>query len=272
MKNIVEHDTLTDKDHQRVATFMNEEAGIQLPKNKRNLIETRLRKRQRTLKCRSLSHYIDYALADTNSEQLHFIDALTTNKTEFFREASHYPFYIDYISAQHPSTVRVWSAGCSSGEEPYTLAILAEEHASTPVSIHATDISTSMLQRANRAVYTHDSAAPIPLHLRKKYLLRRKTETADEIKIAPSPRKRVTFEPFNLITGHYASLSPFDIIFCRNVMIYFNAAQRENIVRQFCRCLKPGGLLFIGHSETLNNEKAMFSSIAPTVYRREGGQ
>jgi len=272
MNDLVEQDTLTDKDHQRVATFMDKEAGIQLPKNKRNLIETRLRKRQRLLKCRSLSHYIDYALGDKNSEQLHFIDALTTNKTEFFREASHYPFYIDYISARHQSTIRVWSAGCSSGEEPYTLAILAEEYADNAVSIHATDISTSMLARAKRAIYTHDSAAPIPLNLRKKYLLRRKTDTADEIKIAPSPRKCVTFEPFNLITGHYASFSPFDIIFCRNVMIYFNAQQRENIVRQFCRCLKPGGLLFIGHSETLNNEKAMLSSIAPTVYRREERQ
>ena len=266
----INYDSLSDKDHARVSLFMNKEAGIQLPTNKKNLIETRLRKRQRALQLKTLSEYIDYALVKSEQEQIHFIDALTTNKTEFFREASHYPFFVDYLAnAKSNDEVRVWSAGCSSGEEPYTLAILASENNRCRVSIMATDISVSMLQRAKRAIYPHSSVTPIPPALRNRYLLRRKTSSADEIKIAPEPRKLVSFKTFNLITGQYNALPQFDVIFCRNVMIYFDAEQRENITRQFCRRLKPGGLLFIGHSETLKNEKPMLSPIAPTIYQRE---
>lgn len=266
----INYDNLTDKDHARVSLFMNKEAGIQLPPNKKNLIETRLRKRQRALKFKSLSDYISYALESSEDEQIHFIDALTTNKTEFFRETSHYDHYAQYLeAAPHNLPLKIWSAGCSSGEEPYTLAMLAAEYRPHNTSILATDISVSMLKRAKRGIYPHSSVNPIPLSMRKRYLLRRKNDTTDEIKIAPDVRKFVTFDTFNLITGKYASLPKFDIIFCRNVMIYFNAEQREKIMLQFCSCLKAGGLLFIGHSETLNNEKPYLCAIAPTVYRRE---
>mgnify|MGYP000093998872 FL=1 len=266
----INYDNLTDKDHARVSLFMSKEAGIQLPQNKKNLIETRLRKRQRALKFKSLSDYISYALDASEDEQIHFIDALTTNKTEFFREASHYDYYVQYLEAAAQNVpLKVWSAGCSSGEEPYTLAMLAAEHRPHNTSILATDISVSMLKRAKRGIYPHSTVTPIPLAMRKRYLLRRKTEATDEIKIAPDVRKFVTFDTFNLITSNYASLPKFDIIFCRNVMIYFNAEQREKIMFQFCSRLKAGGLLFIGHSETLNNEKPHLSTVAPTVYQRE---
>lgn len=266
----IDYDSLNDSDHARVSLFMNKEAGIQLPTNKRNLIETRLRKRQRALQFKTLSEYIDYALVESEQEQVHFIDALTTNKTEFFRESSHYPFFQEYLAnVSSNETVKVWSAGCSSGEEPYTLAMLASESRHPKVSIMATDISVSMLKRAQRAIYPHTAATPIPSAMRQRYLLRRKTSSSDEIKIASTPRQLVSFKTFNLITGQYSSLPQFDIIFCRNVMIYFDADQRENITRQFCRRLKLGGLLFIGHSETLKNEKPTLHAIAPTVYRKE---
>ncbi|WP_394222889.1 CheR family methyltransferase [Alteromonas gracilis] len=269
-ESTISYDSLSDRDHTRVSQFMDRHAGIQLPKNKKNLIETRLRKRQRALNFKTLSEYIKFALESSEDEQIHLIDSLTTNKTEFFREASHYDHYIYYLQSVPSNTqVKIWSAGCSSGEEPYTLALLASEHRPQSTAIFATDISVSMLQRARRAIYPHSSISSIPLTMRRRYLLRRKTEAADEIKISAPVRQLVNFDTFNLITSSYKSLPVFDIIFCRNVMIYFNAQQRESIIRQFCNRLKPQGLLFIGHSETLNNEKPHLRAVAPTVYQRE---
>lgn len=269
LNNNITPDSLSIEDHQRVAAYMNKNAGIQLPKAKKNLIETRLRKRQRTLGFASLKQYIDHALGQSSEEHVHLVDALTTNKTEFFREKNHYDYYINYLNQNaHHKDITIWSAGCSSGEEPYTLAILANEHNHSNVSIHATDISVSMLNKAKRAVYPHTSVTPIPLPMRQRHLLRRKREFADEVKIAPHCRDIIRFYNFNLVTGQFAALPEFNIIFCRNVMIYFSAEQREKIVHQFTQRLVKGGLLFIGHSETINSGKSQLRVVAPTIYQK----
>lgn len=268
MTNALKYDNLSARDHHRIAEFVESQAGILLPEHKRGLIETRLRKRQKALRFNSLKDYIAHALEHKNQEQSALIDALTTNKTEFFREPTHYPIFVDIIRSLKVRPVRIWSAGCSNGKEPYTLAMVAAEH-KIPVKIIATDISDEMLQHARRAIYPHDDIDPVPVSMRPKYLMRRKTSTTDEVKIAKNIRNCVTFSHFNLIKDAFHTESPFDIIFCRNVMIYFNQMQRKRIVTGFNTALKPGGTLFIGHSETIKGMVPQLVSIAPTVYQRQ---
>ena len=268
LRSDIQYDALHPRDHERIARFIGDQAGIQLPEHKRNLIETRLRKRQRALGYQTLRDYVGEALKPGSKETLFLIDALTTNKTEFFREASHYEWYMRYLKEHRGTeTIQIWSAGCSSGEEPYTLSMLAIEQDAI-VRIVATDISCSMLDVARRAIYLHKTVTPVPLALRNKYLLRRKTDDRDEVKIARAVRQNVRFDEFNLITDDFAVMPRFDMIFCRNVMIYFNPLQRQQLVDRFYRQLKPGGLFFIGHSESLKETADKFNSVVPTVYQR----
>lgn len=268
LRSDIQYDALHPRDHQRIARFIGEQAGIQLPEHKRNLIETRLRKRQRALGYQTLRDYVGEALTPGSDETLFLIDALTTNKTEFFREASHYEWYTRYLKENgRAEPIHIWSAGCSSGEEPYTLSMLAMEERAD-VRIVATDISCSMLELARRAIYLHKTVTPVPLALRNKYLLRRKTDGRDEVKIARAVREKVRFDEFNLITDDFAAMPRFDMIFCRNVMIYFNTLQRQQLVDRFYRQLKPGGMFFIGHSESLKDTAGKFDIVVPTVYLR----
>jgi chemotaxis protein methyltransferase CheR len=278
------NDALSERDHRRVAAFIEGHAGIQLPASKRSLIEGRLRKRQRALGYGSLHAYIDHAL-DTagEGERLHLLDALTTNKTDFYREADHFRYLRQHVlgelaakrAAGWQRPLRIWSAGCSSGEEPYTLAIelleLRRELPGLRFEIVATDISASSLEKARRGIYPHSRVEPIPLPLRKRYLLRSRDRKQDLVRIAPEVREQVSFDSFNLLTDAYDFSPKFDLIFCRNVMIYFNQADRSQIAHRFAATLQPGGLLFIGHSETLNDTGAEFVQQVPTIYRASQG-
>lgn len=275
-------DPLSERDHRRVAHYIEQVAGIQLPASKRSLIEGRLRKRQRKLGCATLHDYIDLALESDNGvdERIHLIDAITTNKTDFYREPDHFRFLRTHIIERLAprrdrgwrEPLRIWSAGCSSGEEPYTLAMemleLRRDYPGFRFEILATDISASSLDSARRAIYPHSRVEDIPLDLRRRYLLRSRDRMADRVRIAPEVRETVRFDTFNLLTDAYSFASPFDVIFCRNVMIYFNLADRTEIVRRFAGSLVSAGLLFIGHSETLNERGATFEQLVPTVYQR----
>lgn len=268
-------DRLKEADHRRVAVFVDQHAGIQLPAQKRNLIETRLRKRQRALGFDSLTDYIDFALDLNQNEHVLLIDALTTNKTEFFRERDHFDVLVEYVRHQIPRTITrekpldCWSAGCSSGQEPYTIAMVLRHMLLEDFLIWATDISVSVLERARKAVYPHREADAISLDYRKKYLLRSKDKPSDLIKMSSDIRRHVQFSEFNLVSGNFRSLRPFDVIFCRNVMIYFDSRQRHKIIRQFHSVLRPGGLLFIGHSETITADLFGFRQLVPTVYVKQ---
>jgi len=280
---VIKQDALPETYRQKVELFISQNVGIQLPKNKHILIESRLRKRQRILKLASLVQYVDYALAPENStaERLHLIDALTTNKTDFYREANHFAFLRDKIENKlsnnrvwtFSTPFRAWSAGCSSGEEPYTLAIelseIKRKHPTFHFEIDATDISVSCLQKARDGIYPFERITPIPLPLRKRYLYKSKKPDKKLVAISDDLQKTVRFFTFNLLTSSYDKFNYYDVIFCRNVLIYFSLQDREKIVRNLTLSLKPGGLLIVGHSETLSGSSSPVSRLKPTIYQRQ---
>lgn len=273
---------LSEKQLRRVADYIGREVGIQLETSKHTLVEGRLRRRLRLLGFDDFRDYLDFVLdsADGRNEQLHLIDAITTNKTDFFREPEHFRYLVDtalpelerYRRQHGRPDLHFWSAGCSSGEEPYTLAIVLSEtmehHPGLRFSILATDISKTSLQAAKRAVYSEKRIEPVPLELRRKYFLRSKNRAEELVKMGPELRSRITLGSLNLMATSFGIKQKMDVIFCRNVMIYFNNPIREKLVQRFERQLLPGGYLFIGHSESLNNLKHGLKMVAPMVYRK----
>jgi chemotaxis protein methyltransferase CheR len=275
-------DSLSRKDHKLVAAYIERVAGIQLPESKVSLIEGRLRKRQRQTGHVSLHEYINVVLNSDECEQerLHFLDALTTNKTDFYREPDHFQTLRNHVlktlAPLHQQgwkqPLRIWSAGCSSGEEPYTLAIemmeLRRELTGLRFTIQATDISNSSLITARNATYAHNRVEPVPSALRKRYLLRSRNKAKDLVCMGPELRDKVKFSVFNLLTDEYNFQSRFDIIFCRNVMIYFNNEDRNQIIDRFSHSLVQGGLLFIGHAESIADRSSKFKQTVPAVYQK----
>ena len=167
----------------------------------------------------------------------------------------------------------IWSAGCSTGAEPYTLAIVLEEFANGwggfDYSILATDISTRVLSKAREGIYTEEEVGPIPLPLKKKYLLRSKNREKKIVRIAPEIRSKVIFNRLNFMDAEYAVPNALDVIFCRNVIIYFDHPTQQLVLSRLCRCLLPGGYIFLGHSETLNGFRLPLKQVTATVYRKE---
>ena len=207
------------------------------------------------------------------------IDVITTNKTDFFREPGHFEFLtgvaLPSLAAGSSRPLNVWSAGCSSGEEPYTLAIVlseyAQEHPGFQFSILATDISTRVLEKARLGVYDIGTIAPIPAEAKRKYLLKSRDRNKPRARVAPEIRARVAFQRLNLMDAEFGLANPMDVIFCRNVVIYFDKTTQEQLIRKFARNLRPRGYLFMGHSETLHGFDVPLAQVAPTVYRNTGG-
>lgn len=272
-------------DHQRVAAFIERIAGIQLPEHKRSLVETRLRRRVKATGYASIQAYLDFAFSPAGeaTEQVLMLDALTTNKTDFFREPAHFKYLIQYVKTillplkkvGWIKPLKVWCSASSTGEEPYSLAMvlceLERQLSGFRFELLATDIAPSALVTAKKAIYDHQRIAPVPEALRKRYLLRSKDTRKPLIRMAPELRERVEFDQFNLITGRYAELPIFDVIFCRNVMIYFCAEDRDRVVQQMAQRLSQQGRLFIGHSESLGAHRHIFEQEIPTVYSLKAG-
>ena len=276
---------LSDRDLRRVAEYIGAEVGIQLPESKRTLVEGRLAKRLRRLGFPDYTSYLDHVLDAPGgvTERIHLVDVITTNKTDFFREPQHFRYLADRALPElerirrlaGKSELTVWSAGCSSGEEPYTLAmVLSEAAARQPglrFSILATDISEQALRTAVRAVYPEESVVPVPLPLRRKYLLRSRNSGEGLVRMGPELRARVRFGRLNLMVRAFGLGRSMDVIFCRNVMIYFSSAGRRELVRRFEAQLAPGGYLFVGHSESLHGLHTGLRQLSPTVYRKGQG-
>lgn len=272
---------ISKTEFQQLSTFIETHCGIKMPASKKIMMEARLRKRLRALGMTGFRDYCEYffSSAGQREELIFLVDAMTTNKTEFFREPQHFEHL---VRASLPELVRnsgagikrslgVWSAGCSSGEEPYTLAmVLSEVAAGLPgfrFMILGTDISATMLDMARRAVYSEEKIAPIPLRLRQKYLLRSKDKGRSLIKIAPELRAHANFRRLNFMDSDFGMREKMDIIFCRNVLIYFDRETQEQLINRFCQYLSPGGFLFLGHSETTNGLNVPLKQVIPTVYR-----
>lgn len=266
-------DTITDPDFERLRRFFHAASGIRLLDSKKVLVCGRLGKRLREHGLHSYREYLDLIEGPTQpGERQLAVDLLTTNETHFFREPRHFEVMRDMLQKllKRPlnSPVRVWSAACSTGEEPYSLAMtLADELGRRPWSVFASDLSLRVLDEARRALYGAQRASEVPPELAQKYLLQGVDEYAGQYLIAGSLRERVSFGQVNLMEP-LPTLEPFEMIFLRNALIYFDTAAKRQIVEAIAYRLRPGGLLFIGHSETLSGVTDVLEPVAPTIYRR----
>lgn len=272
---------LAERDFKRLSQFISSECGIKVPPTKRTMIESRLQRRLRTLGMGDYKDYCEYlfSLKGMEIEMPHLLDAVTTNTTQFFREPKHFDYLFDnvlpaWFERFGPSReLVIWSAGCSSGEEPYTLSMVlaefAEQNPGFSFVVVATDINNQVLEKAHLAIYPEDKVSQIPPLLRRKYLLRSKNRTSKVVRVIPELRSRVRFRRLNFM-GEFGFREPLDIIFCRNVMIYFDRPVQENLLRKFVYHLRPKGYMFIGHSESLSGMDLGLEQAAPTIYRKKG--
>jgi chemotaxis protein methyltransferase CheR len=273
---------LSARDFRAVRELIHAAAGIALQNGKEGLVRARLGARLRALDLPSVRRYLEYVEHDRSGRELvHMIDVLTTNKTSFFREAEHFRFVETRLVpalASRTTPIRFWSAGCSSGEEAYTLAMVLRESLGADrlrdTRILATDISTRILDRARAAVYPESVVADVPAALAARHFTR-ESEPPSATAAAPGPRFRVTEATRALVTvarlnlmSEWPMRGPFDAIFCRNVMIYFDKPTQERLVQRFARLLAPGGYLFVGHSESLTSLDHGLSYRQPAVYQR----
>lgn len=275
---------LSQRDFLRLSQFIHEKWGINLPPIKKLLLEGRLRKRILQLRMKSFKEYCEYLFSPDGSanEYSQLIDLVTTNKTEFFREKDHFDYLVEFALPtfrgkrlwRQIGPLQIWCAGCSSGEEPYTLAmILSEFTAASPdfsFSILASDISSKVLSVAKSGIYDESRTCGIPLEYKEKYLLRSKDRSLQVVRFIPAIRSKIKFERVNLMEMNASIRQIFHIIFCRNVIIYFDKANQEKVLKKYYDYLAPGGYLFLGHSETLTGLKIPFIPVAPTVYRKPG--
>lgn len=286
MMEACEKRSLSDKDFRLLSGFIEEEVGIKMPASKRSLLESRLGKRLRVLKMGSFSEYTSYLFSPEGEakELVHMIDLVTTNKTDFLRESPHFEFLLNTALTELARTLgagvvrplMVWSAGSSTGEEPYTLAMVLSEFARMypglkyDFAILGTDISTRVLEIACRGIYPEDRVAPVPMELRQRYMLRSRDRSKGEVRMSRSIRSKVRFRRLNFM-DEFRFREPMDVIFCRNVTIYFSREVRDELFRKLCRFLVVGGYMCIGHSETLSGVDLPLEKIAPAVYRRTEG-
>jgi chemotaxis protein methyltransferase CheR len=272
---------LADNDFNRLKAFIESSCGIKLSENKKSMVEGRLRKRIKALGMPGYSEYVDFVFngAKDSVEQTYLINVITTNKTDFFRENNHFELMTSRILPQLSSKkglgtlkpLNVWSCASSTGEEPYTIAMVLAEFFGLggKYRILATDINTTVLSAAQKAIYTEDKARDIPLALKKKYLMRSKDPQERLVRFRPEIRNKVKFSRLNLKAPSYMIAEPVDIIFCRNVLIYFDVKTQEEMLRKMCGYLNPGGFLFMGHSESIHGMDLPVKNYAPTVYVRD---
>lgn len=275
---------ISDREFQRFRTLVHERSGIALGPHKRHLLRARLGRRLRMLGIATFAEYYDYLMdpATGPEEMTAFINAITTNKTDFFREAHHFTYLAGpwaaarrTAAANGPRRLRLWSAACSTGEEVYTLAMtLAEARFLPPawdVRILASDIDTDVLAQTESAIYPIDRATPIPPELLKRYFLRRRTAADAEIRVRPELRSLVTVRRINLADTTWPIRTQFEAIFCRNALIYFDRDMQRAILGRLVAHLAPGGQLFLGHAESVFGLVEGLVHIGNTIYTWRGG-
>lgn len=268
---------LNNKDFARLCESITGEFGIKIPDAKKIMLQSRLQKRIDDLGYSNFPDYIEYVFSKNGmkEEVLHMIDAVSTNKTDFFREREHFDYLVntllpDLCPDGKRESLKFWSAGCSSGEEPYSLAmVLAEYRIGNPLIdflVYGTDISASVLKTANQAMYKVDRIDAIPLELRTKYFLRSKNREDKKAKIVPELREKVAFSRLNLIDEYYPTPFVFDVVFCRNVLIYYERHMQEKIILKLCSRIRQGGYLFLGHSESIAGLNVPLKHVQPAIF------
>ena len=261
------------RDFERVRALIYQRAGISLHTGKQAMVYSRLSRRLRETSHRSFASYLEWLEQSSGpageQEWQEFINCLTTNLTSFFREEHHFHALADDLKARAGRPLRIWCNAASTGEEPYTLAMTAVEAlgANAPVKIVASDIDTKVLATAVRAVYPADSRGLSPERLRQ-HCLRGTGANAGKMRIKPELARMIEFRTLNLMDAHWSLGEPFDIVFCRNVMIYFDAATQRRVLAQIHTVMRPGSLLFVGHSENFTDSKQLFRLRGKTIYER----
>lgn len=280
MTLILDNLVLKESDFLMISNLVHEHCGINLHAGKKELVRARLAKRLREGDFRTFPEYIKYALEDsTGAEFSILIDSLSTNLTSFFREPKHFDFLQSSLlpalfhkkKKMRNFKLRGWSAGCSTGEEPYSLAITLLDAIARGerwnVKLLATDISQRVLKIAMRGIYDKQRVASVPSLQKQRYLVHRVRKDDSVFEVAPAVRNVVAFRYLNLIQT-WPFHGPIDFIFCRNVMIYFDKDTQQNLVNRFWDVLDSGGILFTGHSESLTGIEHQFKYIQPTIYRK----
>jgi chemotaxis protein methyltransferase CheR len=260
----------TERDFERVRRMIRDRVGIALNESKQNMVYNRLVKRLRLLGIASVAEYLGMLDDAASPEWQHFVNALTTNLSHFFREEYHFPILVEHLKALGRSPVRVWSAAASTGEEPYSIAIaLCEAYGSLqpPASILATDIDTHVLEQAQRGVYAMEKVEQIAAERLKRFFLRGTGANAGQAKVRPELARLIDYRRLNLTEDGWGLEGRFDAVFCRNVMIYFDKATQYQVLQRIHRVLAPDGLLFAGHSESFLHAAELFKAAGRTVYR-----
>jgi chemotaxis protein methyltransferase CheR len=272
---------LSERQFRTIARLIEGQVGIKLPAAKRLMLEGRLHKRVRALNCSGIGEYVErlFEEALSDNEFTHLIDAVTTNKTDFFREPAHFDFMREVAvpellrpRGRKPHDLKIWSAACSTGMEAYTVAIVLDDMTRTgsrfQFRILGTDISTAVLQAAKTAIYPRDAIAPVPPELVKRYFLSSRDRARDEVRVVPELRRLTHFTRMNLMDASYPVDRDVDIIFCRNVLIYFDRETQRKVVDRLCSHLRPGGYLMVGHSESMiHSAVPALKQVQPTIFR-----
>jgi len=270
-----------DTDFRWVTSLVYERFGIRMGEQKRPLVEARLQKRIRSMGLDSFSEYFSLLRADgTGAELSVLMNLLTTNHSYFWRESGHFSFLASEVldglrssaGPGRPRELRIWSAGCAAGEEVYSIAMQVRDSllpvlASVDIGILATDISAQVLEEARRGVYPETKLRELPPHYRKAYF---ESAGPEAWAVKPEIRNMILFKRLNLMRESFPFQGLFDVVFCRNVMIYFDAASRARLVKALHAVTKPGGYLFIGHSESLQRDESPFEYLRPAIYRKAG--
>jgi chemotaxis protein methyltransferase CheR len=272
-------DQLSTKNFKRLAELIHGYSGIKMPVNKRTMLEGRLRRRMRANRIASLNDYCRFLFDDDGlqTEIIHLIDAVTTNKTEFFREPVHFQFLrnvaLPALAKAGRRSVKAWSAACSTGAEPYTLAMVLEEHQregrKQDYSILCTDLCTQVLGQAVAGIFSEAMIEPVDTDLRRRYVMRARDTSRGLVRIVPELRSKLSFARLNLMDENYPVERDMDLIFCRNILIYFDKPTQSKVLGRLCEHLRPGGYLFLGHSESIVGIDLPVTQITNTVFQRD---
>jgi chemotaxis protein methyltransferase CheR len=277
------NENLSNSDFNRFRSLIYAESGINLSPEKKTMLEIRLRRRLRSLNLSTWGEYCNYVFTPGGQENelVHLIDVVTTNKTDFFREATHFEYLVakalPELAARRGGinrTCLAWSAGCSTGEEPYTLAMVLNEYAQDKPGFQprvlATDISTEVLDKAGMGIFKSEQTSPVPSDLRRKYFMRSRDRQSNLLRVVPELRAMIEFRRLNFMDADFGLSEKPEIIFCRNVIIYFDRATQLQLLRKLTSQLAPGGYFFAGHSESLQGMDLPLVPAAPSVYKKVG--
>ncbi len=276
---LIHPENITESDFLRIGDFIQSNFGIKMPLAKKVMLESRLRTRLRATGITTFKAYTDYLFSEEGmrNEVVHMIDMVSTNKTDFYREPMHFEYMLTHVlptlyKEYGTNPIKIWCAAASTGEEPYTIAITLEEfkqrNTGIDYSVYCTDISTQVLEKAHLGIYKPDRIIDIPAPIKTKYFLKSKDSLNVTARVIPEIRKKLTFNRLNLMDDVYKTPGHFDIIFCRNVLIYFERKIQEMVINKLCDKLTENGYLFLGHSESIAGYNVPLKMVKTSMYRK----